>query len=942
MIVHGVYDTYLVILSIVVATIASFTALSLAGRVRESRDRARRLWLAAAAMALGGGIWSMHFVAMLAFSMPGMPMSYDLSLTLVSLALAIGFTGGGFALIDWSAPTPRRTLCAGLLIGAGVATMHYVGMAAMRMPAILTYDPLWVAMSIAIAIVAATAAVWLATLDQQVGRRFAAAVVMGAAIAGMHYSGMHAAAFTRAAAGVDGAGGLASIGQAFLATAISLVTLLVLLSALAAAQLERMLQGAARREKRLRFFSELNDRLFAAGGASEAMAAATTLLGTELRASRCAYADMDSDGDRFWIRNDYTAPGHGSSTGEYRLNLFGSHAAAELRSGSALVLRDIASELAPGDGREMFHAIGINAIICCPLIKDGRLAALMAVHQDHARPWSTHDVELVREVVDRCWAHVERIGVEARLRASEERLRLAVDNAEVGFWDVDLIADEMIWPPRTKAMFGIAADTPVTLQDFYDGLHPDDLEATSRAFAAATDPALRALYDVEYRTIGREDGVVRWIAAKGRGVFDDQGRCIRVAGTTLDVTSRRAAQDALRELNATLETRIEAAVREREQAQEALRQSQKMEAMGQLTGGVAHDFNNLLTPIIGSLDMLQRKGLGSEREQRLIAGAAQSAERAKTLVQRLLAFARRQPLQPVSVDVAALIEGMGDLVSSTTGPQISVVVEAPADLPPAKADPNQLEMAILNLAVNARDAMPDGGTLRISARPMSVRGAHPSGLPTGHYLRLSVADTGMGMDDDTLARAVEPFFSTKGIGKGTGLGLSMVHGLASQLGGALTIDSRPGLGTNVELWLPQSAVAPEGGRTSDHVPLAAASGTVLLVDDDGLVRMSTADMLSDMGYTLIEARSGEEAIRIIGAGRHFDLLVTDHLMPGMTGTELIRRVRAMRPGTPALLVSGYAESEGLDSAMPRLSKPFRKDELAAGLHQAQSRAEIQS
>jgi CheY-like chemotaxis protein/two-component sensor histidine kinase len=357
-----------------------------------------------------------------------------------------------------------------------------------------------------------------------------------------------------------------------------------------------------------------------------------------------------------------------------------------------------------------------------------------------------------------------------------------------------------------------------------------------------------------------------------------------------------------------------------------------MEAMGQLTGGVAHDFNNLLTPIVGGLDMLQRKGLGGEREQRIIAGAMQSAERAKTLVQRLLAFARRQPLQAVSVDVAKLVEGMGELVSSTTGPQIKVMIEAQDHLPPAKADPNQLEMALLNLAVNARDAMPEGGSLRISAGVEEVGPDHRSKLRPGPHIRLSVADTGTGMDEATVARAVEPFFSTKGIGKGTGLGLSMVHGLASQLGGALTIRSRPGLGTNVELWLPLGAAEPP---TSDVAPEridgGSARGTVLLVDDEELVRMSTADMLWDLGYTVVEAASGEEAVRLIQEGECFDVLVTDHLMPGMTGTDLATTVRASRPGVPVLLVSGYAEHEGIEPALPRLTKPFRADELAARL-----------
>ncbi|MBB5712649.1 PAS domain S-box protein [Sphingomonas xinjiangensis] len=686
-------------------------------------------------------------------------------------------------------------------------------------------------------------------------------------------------------------------------------------------------------EARLRFFGELEKRLFSSADAFDAMLGAAEMLGRKLNASRCAYADVAADGDRFWIRSDYNAPGLESSVGAYSLDLFGPRAATDLRAGRALVVCDVTDELAPGEGREMFQAIAIDAIICCPLVKEGRLTAMMAVHQDQARFWTADEISLVKEVVERCWAHVERVGAEARLRESEERLRLAVDNAEVGFWDVDLVSDTLIWPPATKAMFGISADVPVTMHDFYEGLHPDDREATSAAFAAAADPDQRALYDVEYRTVGKEDAVVRWVAAKGRGLFDAAGRCLRVAGTAVQITARKEAEEALRDLNATLEARIATAVAEREEAQEALRQSQKMEAMGQLTGGVAHDFNNLLTPIVGSLDMLQRKGLGGEREQRLIAGAVQSAERARTLVQRLLAFARRQPLQPVPVDVSKLVAGMGDLVSSTTGPQIKVVVETADDLPPAKADPNQLEMALLNLAVNARDAMSDGGTLRISASRESIRPGHRSRLRTGHYIRLSVADTGIGMDEATLARAVEPFFSTKGIGKGTGLGLSMVHGLASQLGGALTIQSRPELGTNVELWLPQSAIAPDSPQLDSEAAIPTIVGIALLVDDEELVRMSTGDMLHDLGYTVIEASSGEEAMLLIEAETSFDLLVTDHLMPGMNGTDLALAARTLRPGLPVLVVSGYAENEGVDPRLSRLAKPFRKDELAASLAQ---------
>ncbi|NPV20113.1 PAS domain S-box protein [Bradyrhizobium aeschynomenes] len=441
---------------------------------------------------------------------------------------------------------------------------------------------------------------------------------------------------------------------------------------------------------------------------------------------------------------------------------------------------------------------------------------------------------------------------------------------------------------------------------------PEHLEPAKAMWARAlAGTAFTASADWGDPQLGRRSYEMRFEILR-----DASGRQLGAFLTGRDVTQRLDEQNRLA------------------QAEEALRQSQKMEAMGQLTGGVAHDFNNLLTPIVGALDLLQRRGLGSEREQRLISGAMQSAERAKTLVQRLLAFARRQPLQAVSVDVGALVVGMAELVSSTTGPQIEVVVDVASDLPAAKADPNQLEMALLNLAVNARDAMPRGGTLRISAKAASVEPRNDRALRPGDYVWLSVADTGVGMDEATIARAVEPFFSTKGIGKGTGLGLSMVHGLASQLGGALTINSRPGLGTNIELWLPRSDMAPEIRSSSfDARVLVGPRGHALLVDDEDLVRASTADMLEGLGFSIVEAASAEEALRFVHQGEPIDLLVTDHLMPGMSGVELARLVLAARPDAGVLIISGYAETEGLAPDLARLSKPFKSDELASALAQ---------
>lgn len=365
------------------------------------------------------------------------------------------------------------------------------------------------------------------------------------------------------------------------------------------------------------------------------------------------------------------------------------------------------------------------------------------------------------------------------------------------------------------------------------------------------------------------------------------------------------------------------------QAEEALRQSQKLEAMGQLTGGVAHDFNNLLTPIIGGLDTLQRRKIGDERAQRIIDGAMQSAERAKTLVQRLLAFARRQPLQPKAMDVGELVAGMTDLIGSTIGPAIEIEVDLADDLPPAQADSNQVEMALLNLAVNARDAMPDGGKLTISVTHQIVGEAHRPPLSKGDYVRLCVTDTGGGMDAETVERAIEPFFSTKGVGRGTGLGLSMVHGLAAQLGGGLFIASELGKGTAIELWLPASAETASSGAQASHAgPTSRGQGTVLLVDDEVLVRMGTADMLEDLGYEVVEAGSAEDALRQLEQGLEPDLMLTDHLMPGMSGAELIRTIRASRPALPVAIVSGYSEVDGVPVDIPRLVKPFRNAELA--------------
>ena len=395
-------------------------------------------------------------------------------------------------------------------------------------------------------------------------------------------------------------------------------------------------------------------------------------------------------------------------------------------------------------------------------------------------------------------------------------------------------------------------------------------------------------------------------------------------------TQLQESREALMRLNATLEERVAAAISEREAAESQLRHAQKMDAIGQLTGGVAHDFNNLLTPIVGALDMLRARFSEDARAQRTIGMALQAAARATTLVQRLLAFARRQDLQPRPVDVGALLGGIEELVRRSIGGQVQVAVEAPAGLAAAHVDPNQLELAILNLAINARDAMPNGGTVTVSVAERVLE-TDADDLAAGRYLCISVADEGKGMDEETLRRAAEPFYSTKGIGKGTGLGLSMVHGLAAQSGGALRIDSAVGKGTRAEIWLPATdARAGAGIAGTIAPPVLHGGGTILLVDDEELVRAGTAEMLEEFGYTVVQAASGAEALLILRENpARISAMVSDFLMPGMNGVSLAREARALVPDLPVLLITGYLNNvEGNAGGLPRLAKPFRQDDLA--------------
>ncbi|WP_374447974.1 response regulator [Stella sp.] len=662
----------------------------------------------------------------------------------------------------------------------------------------------------------------------------------------------------------------------------------------------------------------------------------------------------------------------------------------------------------------------------------------------------------------------ERRRAEQALRASEVGLRLAVDAARLGLWDLDPATGRVACDRRCRTLFGILGDAEIDLETLVAGCHPGDRDAFRTAVLAATDPAGSGEVVEEHRT-ARPVGAERWVSTHGRAFFEG-GRCTRVIGVVRDVTERKRTEAGLRRLNEALEERVAERTRERDQAwrlsrdlmvvkrldttpvalnpawqellgwredelmagrladlvhpedrsvaealaaisdhgvverfenryrrrdgayrwiawtaardddlvyaigrdvteekqataelasahrqllaqieereriEATLRQMQRLEAVGQLTSGVAHDFNNLLTIILGNIGFIERaavRGAPAEQIQRRLGHMRQAAERGAKLTSQLLSFSRRQRLEPKPTDLNETVESMRDLLQSTLGGSVQLRRELAPDLWPALVDPTQIELIILNLAINARDAMRVGGRLTIATANIVLDG--PSRRPEepgpGEYVVLSVADTGTGMTPDVLAKAFEPFFTTKKVGEGSGLGLAQVYGFAKQSGGGVGIDTVPDEGTTVRVYLPRAAAA--AVRPADHDRGATADGsaggrTILVVDDDADVREVTASRLRELGYRVLEAGSGGSALDILAAAPPPDLLLLDYAMPGMNGAEVAREVRQRRPGLPIMFVTGFADLGALAEIGEEriVSKPYTDAELAAKVRRA--------
>ena len=508
----------------------------------------------------------------------------------------------------------------------------------------------------------------------------------------------------------------------------------------------------------------------------------------------------------------------------------------------------------------------------------------------------------------------ERHKAEEALRRTEEQFRILIQGVtDYAIYMLDWEGRVTSWNAGAERIKGYAP-AEIIGEHFSRFYTPEDAHegAPQKALATAVK---EGRYEKEAVRV-RKDGRRFWAHVVIDPIRGGNGSIIGFAKITRDITEKREAQIAL------------------EKAREALLQSQKMDAIGQLTGGVAHDFNNLLMAIIGSIELVRKRVPDDPKIHSLLDNAIQGAQRGATLTKRMLAFARRQELKSEAIEIPVLVRGMTELLQRSLGPTIVIDTRFPLALPPVQADPNQLEMAVLNLAVNARDAMPKGGEIVISAREKVL--SHPDGsLKPGRYLCLSLKDTGEGMDEATLARATEPFFTTKGPGKGTGLGLAMVHGLAEQSGGRFYLVSKKGQGTTAELLLPVAEESAKDNSAPASIEEASAENEsliVLAVDDDSLVLMNTVAMLEDLGHTVVEANDAKQALDILRGGKEVDLVVTDQAMPHMTGTQLADTIRIERPAMPILLATGYAElPPGEGSQYTKLSKPFLLDDLKKAL-----------
>ena len=692
-------------------------------------------------------------------------------------------------------------------------------------------------------------------------------------------------------------------------------------------------------ERRLLFLFELGERLRMVTDPGEIMGVAAEALGRYLHAGRVGYAEIDSRGEFARVEHDWI-DGMASMVGRWRLSDFGPELFEELRSGRALRLQDVLTDPRTADAGGSFGAIGMRSGITVPLIKDGRLAAVFFVHAAAPRRWRDDEEDVARDVAERTWEALGRARAEASLREVNDRLerqieartaerdrlwQLSEDLLVLATYDGRLLRVSPSWSRLLGHPEASLLSTP-----YSDLIHPDDVERLTSRLGEMQRTGRTGRIEDRVRTA---DGTYRWTAWT---LSPDPGGTL-FYGVGRDVQEEKMALEELAAANRQLVLQIE----ERERVEDTLRQMQRLEAVGQLTSGVAHDFNNLLTVILGSITFLKRAPMDSGQHRRLDM-MREAAERGAKLTAQLLAFSRNQRLEPKSVDLNETVTTMRDLIQSSMGGTVRLETGFEPDLWYALVDPTQIELVILNLAINGRDAMEAGGSLTIQTRNVTLTAppARPEEPPPGEYVVVSVTDSGTGMSEDVLSKAFEPFFTTKEVGKGSGLGLSQVLGFAQQSGGGVRVRTGPEHGTTVEVYLPRASAPAQplehAVPAADSTPPAERTYTVLLVDDDSGVREVAAFILEELGYAVIEARSGGAALELLEGEPSIDILLVDFAMPGMNGAELAREARLKRPGLPVVFVTGYADFSALkDVEHERIvQKPLQDEELSAKLRAA--------
>jgi len=704
-------------------------------------------------------------------------------------------------------------------------------------------------------------------------------------------------------------------------------------------------------EARQAFLLRLHDALRTLTEPREILNAAAIQLGRYLGVARVGYTEMLPDDETILITNGYV-DGVPPVNGQFPLLMCGAFYAAQMRQGKTLVFEDFQADERGADG--MGLALGTRAHVSVPLVRHGRFTGSLYVTHTKPYHWAPQEIALIEEVAARIWDAAERGRAEARLRESVSERKEAEYAAMETAAKFEMLAQalpSMVWTSlpdgridwfnaRVSEYCGIPAAE--MKPDGWAPVHPDDVLAATTLYLEALSSG--EPYVCEYR-IRRHDGMFRWHITRAIPMRGADGRITRWIGVSADIQDQKSSEEALARLNSTLELEVRQRTADLLAAEATLRQSQKMEAVGQLTGGLAHDFNNLLTGITGSLELMAghlRQGNVAQlnRYVHLAQGAAQ---RAAALTHRLLAFSRRQTLDPKPTDVNQLVYGMDELIRRTVGPAVAVKVVGAPRLWMVLADPNQLENALLNLCINARDAMPDGGSLVVATSNLALEDCEAKELElhAADYVLMSVSDTGGGMTADVVERAFDPFFTTKPIGEGTGLGLSMVYGFVRQSGGQARIHSQPGKGTQVCLHLPRYV----GGGTvfepsaRAQRPSSGVGGTVLVVDDEPSVRTLIDEVLAELGYNVLQAEHGATGLQILQSDNRVDLLVTDVGLPGgMNGRQLADAARLSRPSLKVLFITGYAESAvmgagSLKPGMHILTKPFSMETLGSRIRE---------